>query len=248
MGVSLLHGAMPVHVSGFLEVFVMFKKLLIALLLLGFAGSVAAKSDQLAGRYRLINQMETASELLLKPDHSFRWVMIAGSADMRAHGTWFVTQGVLQLKTPETLPLSGSPKFTLFSDKDMKRVRQIPSNFFQVAVMVKKVGGVPDIAVEVETSSHKRYKATTELNGVARVFKPKGEQLARVGLRWVNDSADYHWFDVPAIQASKNTAAFWVQDPKWAAKQPFKKLTFTIEGDLLISDAEQMTYRKVQMQ
>ncbi|CAG9297247.1 hypothetical protein [Celerinatantimonas diazotrophica] len=226
----------------------MFKKLLMALLLLSFAGSVVAKSDPLVGRYQLINQMETVSVLVLKPDHSFKWGMIVGSADLKAHGTWSVDHDVLQLKTPEPPPLSGSPKFTPFSENDMKRVRQIPSNFWQVAVMVKKVGGVPDIAVVVETASHKRYKATTEHNGIARVFKPKGGQLARVGLRWVNDSAGYHWFDVPAIQAAKNTAAFWVQDPKWAAKQPFEKLTFTIEGDLLISNAEQMTYRKVQAQ
>ncbi|MCH1918809.1 hypothetical protein L9G15_05115 [Shewanella sp. A3A] len=223
----------------------MIKPLLTALLLMTSTASMANDDANVVGRYRLVNQMEAAAELLLKQDHTFQWGMIVGSADLKANGTWSVNDGVLEIKTPERPALAGSPEFVPFTDDDMKWIRQVPSNFWQVVVAVKGVGGVADIAVVVETRDHKRYQATTELNGLATVFKDDGEQLARVGLRWLNDSADYTWFDVPEQQVAKKTAAFWVTDPQWAAKQPFERLEFTVENDLLISTSDNMTYQKI---
>lgn len=127
----------------------------------------------------------------------------------------------------------------------MKKIRQIPSNFWQVLVWVKGVGGVADIAVVAETHNHKRYQVTTELNGMAAISKKDGEQIARVGLRWLNDSADYTWFDVSERQVAKNSVGFWVADAKWATKQVFEQLEFTVENDLLMSTSEDMTYQKM---
>ena len=60
----------------------------IALALLVFLSSFAAHSQDLAGSYVLHGQMEMGSELLLKPDGKFEFMLAYGAADYWAKGTW----------------------------------------------------------------------------------------------------------------------------------------------------------------
>jgi hypothetical protein len=50
----------------------------------------ASVRQDLAGHYYLSGVMETGSELLLRPDGRFEWMMSYGAADQAARGTWRV--------------------------------------------------------------------------------------------------------------------------------------------------------------
>ena len=60
----------------------------IAVALLVFLSSLAAYGQDLAGSYVLHGQMEMGSELLLKPDGKFEFMLAYGAADYWAKGTW----------------------------------------------------------------------------------------------------------------------------------------------------------------
>ena len=59
-----------------------------AVALLVFLTSIAALGQDLAGNYVLHGQMEVGSELLLKPDGKFEFMLAYGAADYWAKGTW----------------------------------------------------------------------------------------------------------------------------------------------------------------
>ena len=50
--------------------------------------ALTARGEDLAGRYILQGVMEVGSELLLKPDGSFEYMLAYGAADYWAKGTW----------------------------------------------------------------------------------------------------------------------------------------------------------------
>jgi hypothetical protein len=60
----------------------------IAVALLVFFASFAAYGQDLAGSYVLHGEMEVGSELLLKPDGKFEFMLAYGAADYWAKGTW----------------------------------------------------------------------------------------------------------------------------------------------------------------
>ena len=60
----------------------------IAVALLFFVCSLAAYGQDLAGTYTLHGQMEMGSQLLLKPDGKFEFMLAYGAADYWAKGTW----------------------------------------------------------------------------------------------------------------------------------------------------------------
>jgi hypothetical protein len=60
----------------------------IAVALLVFLSSFAAWGQDLAGSYVLHGQMEMGSQLLLKPDGKFEFMLAYGAADYWAKGTW----------------------------------------------------------------------------------------------------------------------------------------------------------------
>lgn len=53
------------------------------------APSRAADAAPLAGHYYLSGVREVGSELLLKPDGSFQWMLVYGAADHSAQGRWW---------------------------------------------------------------------------------------------------------------------------------------------------------------
>ncbi|SEN12033.1 hypothetical protein SAMN05192583_2097 [Sphingomonas gellani] len=69
----------------------------------------AEERRRLAGHYYLSGVMETASELLLRPDGRFAWIMSYGAVDQEVQGKWRVDGGAVLL---EAQPGSGaSPAF-----------------------------------------------------------------------------------------------------------------------------------------
>jgi hypothetical protein len=72
---------------------------------LALAGPAAAAADGPAGRYRLHDGPDVASELILRPDGKFEYFLIAGSLDEQAQGTWRVDGASLRLTTvPKPVP------------------------------------------------------------------------------------------------------------------------------------------------
>jgi hypothetical protein len=52
-----------------------------------------ATASSLAGNYRLGGVMETAAQLLLDPDGSYKWMLIVGSLDLYSEGKWTQSGG-----------------------------------------------------------------------------------------------------------------------------------------------------------
>lgn len=81
--------------------------------------------EQLAGRYHLVGQMETASGLRLNADGSFDWYLTVGGLDMFANGRWLVDQKIVVLhfdafkgNAPAGSKAAGKPFETLKFRKD----------------------------------------------------------------------------------------------------------------------------------
>ena len=53
-----------------------------------FLASLAAQAQEIAGHYELRGVMEVGSELWLKPDGTFEYMLAYGAADYWAKGTW----------------------------------------------------------------------------------------------------------------------------------------------------------------
>ena len=64
------------------------KKVKTALVLLMALAMLTARAEDLAGHYVLQGVMEVGSELLLKSDGSFEYMLAYGAADYWAKGTW----------------------------------------------------------------------------------------------------------------------------------------------------------------
>jgi hypothetical protein len=72
---------------------------------MALTSQIAVAGEGLAGRYRLHDGPDVASELILRPDGKFEYFLMAGSLDEQAQGTWRVDGGSLRLKTiPRPVP------------------------------------------------------------------------------------------------------------------------------------------------
>lgn len=101
----------------------------------------AAGADEVAGLYRLTGVMETASELALKADGTFEYVLIYGAADYQARGTWRREGGDVVLNTEG----EARPPFRL--------VRGEASGDLGVTIWVKGPGGQPVQHIRVALAS-----------------------------------------------------------------------------------------------
>jgi hypothetical protein len=63
------------------------------------AAALAARAEEVAGHYLLQGVHEVGSELLLKPDGTFEYMLAYGAADYFARGTWRRDGGAVILKT-----------------------------------------------------------------------------------------------------------------------------------------------------
>jgi hypothetical protein len=111
--------------------------------LLGVLLAAAGYGQDMAGRYVLRGVMETASELALKPDGAFEYMLVYGAADYQARGTWRVENGAVILNT------SGAekPAFRLAGGE--------AAGHPGVLVWVKGPGGQPVQQIRVKLESAK---------------------------------------------------------------------------------------------
>lgn len=89
-----------------------------------------------AGSYRLAGGPDVASEIVLRPDGSFQYFLIAGSLDEQAKGTWARTGQSLRLTT---LP---KPKPAVLSLKATARTSEAPLELHVVGLNGRGIAAV----------------------------------------------------------------------------------------------------------
>jgi len=132
---------------------------LLAIAVLFAAATLAA--DDPAGHYVLRGVMEVGSELLLRPDGTFEYMLAYGAADYQASGTWKVDGDAVVLTT------GGEEK------QAFRLIRSEAVKGDGIRVIVKGPGGDPADHIDVGIETEAGYlNTTTDDNGVA-VFTAK---------------------------------------------------------------------------
>lgn len=208
-------------------------KKITTILTLLMAGQLAYAGEPLAGHYYLKGMREVGSELLLKKEGQFQWMLSYGSMDQYAEGSWQQTGNQLILLAT---PPSANPVFRLFTEKEM-RIRQAAEEGSWVAIVgVPRVGPVPGIEVQFESKSGKKLSAISDPSGDAIVKMPAGEEWARAGLRREKSKGSWQWLVIPPERAKARIAAFALDNPRDARIAPFEKMQLQIETEGLLLD------------
>lgn len=135
-----------------LKAVVMF--LLLPLCLL--SASLPAIAQDPAGHYVLQGVMEVGSELMLKPDGTFEYMLAYGAADYWSKGTWKKDGNAVVLHSTG----KEEPPFKLLRSEAGKPGR------IKVWVLGQNGKGVPNIHVGL-AAGDKKLEATTDSDGVA---------------------------------------------------------------------------------
>lgn len=198
--------------------------------------AVAADQAALAGHYYLQGVTEVGSELLLKKDGKFEWMLSYGAVDQQASGDWRVAGDAVTL-------VSGNggkePQFRVFDESEMNIKKPAAAGQWVAIVGFPRVGPMAGVEVRFEAKSGKTATAVTVQNGDAIVAMPASEQWIRAGLRRQGSKSDYQWLVVPPERARERIAAFAVTDRQWLAGQAFQTLNLRVVGnDLKVSDPD----------
>lgn len=198
--------------------------------------AVAADQAALAGHYYLQGVTEVGSELLLKNDGRFEWMLSYGAVDQQASGDWRVAGEEVTL-------VSGNggkePQFRVFDESEMNIKKPAAAGQWVAIVGFPRVGPMAGVEVRFEAKSGKTATAVSVQNGDAIVAMPASEIWVRAGLRRQGSSADFQWLVVPPERARERIAAFAVTDRQWLAGQAFQTLKLRIVDDgLKVSDPE----------
>jgi hypothetical protein len=134
----------------------------VLILLLALA-PLAVRGDDLAGHYVLRGVMEVGSELMLKPDGTFEYMLAYGAADYWAKGMWRHDGNAIILNSAgkEEAP------FRLLRSEAGKPGR------IRVWVMGQNGHGVANIHVELK-AGEEHFEATTDSDGAAVFPDAKG--------------------------------------------------------------------------
>lgn len=200
------------------------------------AGAADQGASFLPGHYYLQGVMETGSELLLKKDGSFEWMLSYGSMDEQASGTWRVDGDVLTLVAGHG---GKEPQFRVFEEAEMRIQKPAEAGQWVAIVGFPQVGPMAGVEVKFEAHSGKTATAVSAANGDAIVRMPASERWLRAGLRRQGSTADYQWLPVPPARAQERIAAFAVTDAQWLRGQAFQKLALrVVDGGLKVDDAD----------
>ena len=198
--------------------------------------AVAADQAALAGHYYLQGVTEVGSELLLKKDGRFEWMLSYGAVDQQASGDWRVAGDAVTL-------VSGNggkePQFRVFDESEMNIKKPAAAGQWVAIVGFPRVGPMAGVEVRFEAISGKTATAVSVQNGDAIVAMPASEIWVRAGLRRQGSSADFQWLVVPPERARERIAAFAVTDRQWLAGQAFQTLNLrVVENGLKVSDPD----------
>ena len=198
--------------------------------------AVAADQAALAGHYYLQGVTEVGSELLLKKDGRFEWMLSYGAVDQQASGDWRVAGDAVTLASGNG---GKEPQFRVFEESEMNIKKPAAAGQWVAIVGYPRVGPMAGVEVRFEAKSGKTATAVTVPNGYAIVAMPASEQWIRAGLRRQGSTADFQWLVVPPERARERIAAFAVTDRQWLAGQAFQTLKLRIVDDgLKVSDPE----------
>lgn len=133
----------------------------IALLML--VTGVAMRAQDLAGLYVLRGAHEVGSELLLKPDGRFEYMLAYGAADYSAKGSWKRQEGAVVLNTQ-------APDLPAF-----RMVKGESSKDEFARVWVKAANGQPVPHIRVAVKSDDGVKESKTSNEGAALFPRSGQ-------------------------------------------------------------------------
>jgi|GEM_PF-2387863 len=205
------------------------------------AGSAPASATEplasaLPGHYYLQGVMETGSELLLKNDGTFEWMLSYGNTDEQASGEWRVAGDTVTLVAGNG---GKEPQFRVFEEAEMRIQKPAEAGTWVAIVGFPQVGPMAGVEVTFEAHSGKTATAVSVANGDAIVRMPASERWVRAGLRRQGSKVDYQWLAVPPERAQQRLAAFAVTDARWLRAQAFQKLALrVVSGGLKVDDAD----------
>ncbi len=173
------------------------------------------------------------SELLLKSDGRFEWMLTYGAVDQFAQGTWQLQGNDVLLSA--TLP-TVRPVYRLFTARELNISKPAEKGTWIAIVGVPHVGPMSKIEVKFESHSGATSAALTDRNGDAIVKMPDHEQWVRAGLRVPGSENEWEWFTISKERASERIAGFAISS-QWAQPSAFKELTLSISQEgLAIQD------------
>ncbi|RQO54737.1 hypothetical protein DBR47_21960 [Paucibacter sp. KBW04] len=181
----------------------------------------AEPAAEWVGHYYLKGQMEMGSELLLRADGSFAWMISYGAMDQQAQGRWTLKDQTITLTSAKP---SQAPKFRLFEEDEL-RIRKPAAEGTWVAIVGKpQVGPAANMEVMFQARSGKTATAVTDRRGDATVAMAADEAWVRVGLRPKGQQSDWQWLDVPAQRAQARIAAFAIDDERYIIPVGFERM------------------------
>ncbi|KAB8061220.1 hypothetical protein GCN74_05860 [Janthinobacterium sp. FT14W] len=200
------------------------------------AGAADGAASALPGHYYLQGVMETGSELLLKKDGTFEWMLSYGNTDEQASGEWRLAGDLVTLVAGNG---GKAPLFRVFEETEMNIQKPAEAGVWVAIVGFPRLGPMAGVEVKFEAQSGKTATAVSVANGDAIVSMPASERWVRAGLRRQGSKADYQWLAVPPERAQERLAAFAVTDPQWLRGQAFQKLALrVVQGGLKVDDAD----------
>ena len=190
----------------------------------------------LAGHYYLQGVTEVGSELLLKADGRFEWMLAYGNTDQQASGDWRVAGNDVTLVSASA---GKALQFRVFEESELRMKKGAEPGTWIAIVGVPDMGPVGGVEVTFEAKSGKRATAISKQNGDAIVKMPAAEQWTRVGLRREGAKDDFQWLAVPTKRAGERIAGFAITNPDAIAGSAFKELALHIVKDgLQVADPD----------
>ncbi|MBE3024784.1 hypothetical protein [Janthinobacterium sp. GW458P] len=212
-----------------------------ALLFCASAGAADQAASSLPGHYYLQGVMEVGSELLLKKDGKFEWMLSYGNTDEQASGEWRVAGDLVTLVAGNG---GQEPQFRLFEEDEMRIQKPAEAGVWVAIVGFPQLGPMAGVEVKFEAHSGKTATAVSVANGDAIVQMPASERWVRAGLRRQGSKADYQWLAVPPERAQQRLAAFAVTDARWLQGQAFEKLALrVVKGGLKVDGVDSAVAR-----
>ena len=207
--------------------------LLVAALLATTAAANAVQSETPAGHYVLQGMREVGSELLLRDDGRFQYMLAYGAYDEFASGTWTVDGKRVILNTEaKDVP----PKFTL------KSAESKPGKVVEILVNDKKGRGLAGVDVILIFDGNKGEVGYTQSYGYQ--FSLKDDQLPRmIGLGIKMYNLEPQW---TKLTGDKQNYFVFEFDPGTLGQAKFRDQVFQWDDNALTTErnGQRMRYVK----